>query len=200
VKVPEELPAEQACLIGCAVATGVMSVLETAKVPRGARVAVIGCGAVGLSAIQGARIAGAEEIRAIDLDERKLEQARQFGATDTGPGKVDYVFDVVGRKQTFEQALSMVATGGTVVLIGLSPAGEKAEIDLPKLFGRRARILVSHGGDHLPQEDFPRLARWALEGKLDLAGMVTRTAPLSDWREALDAMRSGEVIRTVLLP
>jgi Zn-dependent alcohol dehydrogenase len=200
VKVPEALPAEQACLIGCAVATGVMSVLETAKVPAGARVAVIGCGAVGLSVIQGARIAGAAEIRAIDLDERKLEQARRFGATHTEPGKVDYVFDVVGRKQTFEQALGMTATGGTVVLIGLSPAGETAEIDLPKLFARRARILVSHGGDHLPQEDFPRLAHWALEGTLDLASMVTRTAPLDGWSDALEAMKDGTVIRTVLTP
>jgi Zn-dependent alcohol dehydrogenase len=113
---------------------------------------------------------------------------------------VDFVFDVVGRKQTFEQALGMIATGGTVVLIGLSPAGETAAIDLPKLFARRARILVSHGGDHLPQEDFPRLAQWALEGKLDLAGMVTRTAPLDGWRDALDAMRDGSVIRTVLVP
>jgi S-(hydroxymethyl)mycothiol dehydrogenase len=200
VKIPRELPVEQACLIGCAVATGVMSVLETAKVWEGARVAVIGCGAVGLSVIQGARIAGASEIRAIDLDERKLEQARSFGATHTDPGKVDFVFDVVARKQTFEQALGMIATGGTVVVIGLSPAGEIAEVDLPALFGRRARILVSHGGDHLPQEDFPKLAQWALEGKLDLAGMVTRTAGLDAWSDAFDAMRGGTVIRTVLTP
>jgi S-(hydroxymethyl)mycothiol dehydrogenase len=198
-KVPRELPVEQACLIGCAVATGVMSVLETAKVWEGARVAVIGCGAVGLSVIQGARIAGASEIRAIDLDERKLEQALRFGATHTEPGPVDFVFDVVGRRATFEQALGLIGTGGTVVLIGLSPAGEKAEIDLPKLFGRRARILVSHGGDHL-STDFPRLADWALEGKLDLAGMVTRTAPLEGWAEALQAMQDGDVIRTVLTP
>lgn len=200
VKVPRELPVEQACLLGCAVATGVMSVLETAQVPPGASVAVIGCGAVGLSVIQGARIAGAAEIRAIDVDPRKLEQAGAFGATHTAPGKADYVFDVVARKQTFEQALSLVATGGTVVLIGLSPAGETAELDLPRLFARRTRILVSHGGDHLPSEDFPRLAQWALEGKLDLARMVTRTAPLDGWREAFDAMRDGAAIRTVLTP
>jgi Zn-dependent alcohol dehydrogenase len=200
VRVPPELPVEQACLIGCAVATGVMSVLETARVPPGARVAVIGCGAVGLSVIQGARIAGASEIRAIDLDERKLEQATRFGATHTEPGPADFVFDVVGRGSTFEQALGLVATGGTVVLIGLSPAGEKAQVDLPALFGRRASILVSHGGDHLPAEDFPRLAHWALDGTLDLAGMVTRTAPLDAWDDALSAMRGGDVIRTVLLP
>jgi Zn-dependent alcohol dehydrogenase len=200
VKVPDELPVEQACLIGCAVATGVMSVLETARVWEGARVAVIGCGAVGLSVVQGARIAGAGEIRAIDVDERKLEQARRFGATDVGEGPVDFAFDVVGRRSTFELALRMLATGGTAVLIGLSPAGEKAEVDLPALFARRARILVSHGGDHVAQEDFPRLAQWALEGKLDLAGMVTRTASLEDWQEAFDAMQEGAVIRTVLIP
>ena len=100
----------------------------------------------------------------------RLEQALRFGATHTEPGPVDFVFDVVGRRATFEQALGMIATGGTVVLIGLSPSGETAELDLPALFGRRARILVSHGGDHLPQEDFPRLAQWALDGQLDLAG------------------------------
>lgn len=197
---PAELPVEQACLIGCAVATGVMSVLETARVPAGARVAVIGCGAVGLSVVQGARIAGAAEIRAFDLDERKLEQARAQGAVDGEPGdRVDFAFDVVGRRQTFELALSLLATGGTAVLIGLSPAGERAEVDLPRLFARRARILVSHGGDHLP-EDFPRLARRALDGELDLASMVTRVAPLDTWQEAFDAMRSGDVVRTVLTP
>jgi Zn-dependent alcohol dehydrogenase len=200
VKVPSELPAEQACLIGCAVATGVMSVLETARVWEGARVGVIGCGAVGLSVIQGARIAGASEIRAIDIDAQKLEQATQFGATHTEPGPVDFVFDVVGRTQTFEQALRMIASGGTVFLIGLSPAGEQATVDLPSLFRRRARILVSHGGDHLPHEDFPRLAQWALDGSLDLASMVTRTGRLGDWSEALDAMQDGHVIRTVLTP
>jgi S-(hydroxymethyl)mycothiol dehydrogenase len=200
VKVARELPVEQACLIGCAVATGVMSVLETAKVWEGARVAVIGCGAVGLSVIQGARIAGASEIRALDVDESKVAQAGRFGATDTEPGPVDFVFDVVGLRSTFEQALGLTVAGGTVVLIGLAPAGEKVELDLPALFAKRARILVSHGGDHLPQEDFPRLAEWALEGRLDLAGMVTRTAPLAGWDDALAAMQGGDVIRTVLTP
>jgi S-(hydroxymethyl)glutathione dehydrogenase/alcohol dehydrogenase len=176
-----------------------MSVLETARVEAGSRVAVIGCGGVGLSVVQGARIAGAAEIRAIDPDERKVEEAMRFGATDVGPGPADYVFDVVGRKETFEQALGLVATGGTVVLIGLSPAGETATVQLPKLFGRRARIVVSHGGDHLP-EDFPRLAQYALDGQLDLARLVTRTAPLAEWREALDALEDGSVLRTVLTP
>jgi len=200
VKVPRELPVEQACLLGCAVATGVLSVLETAKVWEGARVAVIGCGAVGLSVVQGARLAGASVIRALDLDERKSTQALSFGATTTEPGPVDFVFDAVARGTTFAQGLSLLASGGTYVLIGLSPGGEHAKIDLPRLFAKRARILVSHGGDHLASEDFPRLADWALEGELDLAAMVTRTAGLDGWREALDAMRSGDVIRTVLIP
>jgi Zn-dependent alcohol dehydrogenase len=197
--VPRELPVEQACLIGCAVATGVMSVLETARVWKGARVAVIGCGAVGLSAVQGARIAGASEIRAIDLDERKREQARRFGATHTEPGPVDFVFDVVARRQTFADGLAMLANGGTYVLVGLSPSGERVELDLPRLFAKRTRILVSHGGDHVP-DDFPRLAQWALEGRLDLASMVTRTDGLDGWSEAFDAMKDGSVIRTVLVP
>jgi Zn-dependent alcohol dehydrogenase len=199
VRVSRELPAEQACLIGCAVATGVMSVLETAKVWEGARVAVIGCGAVGLSVVQGARIAGASEIRALDLDARKAEQATRFGATHTDAGTVDFVFDVVARRQTFEDGIAMLASGGTYVLIGLSPGGERAEVELPRLFAKRARILVSHGGDHVP-DDFPELAQWALDGKLDLASMVTRTAGLDGWRDAFDAMRDGNVIRTVLVP
>jgi Zn-dependent alcohol dehydrogenase len=200
VKMPAELPVEQACLIGCAVATGVMSVLETAKVWEGARVAVIGCGAVGLSVIQGARIAGASEIHAIDTDPRKAEQALRFGATSTEPGKADFVFDVVARGSTFEQAFSLLAQRGTIIQVGLSSPSEKVELGLADVFAKRTRILVSHGGDHLPQEDFPRLAQWALEGKLDLASMVTRTAPLEAWSDAFDAMRNGEVIRTVLQP
>jgi S-(hydroxymethyl)mycothiol dehydrogenase len=199
VKVPRELPVEQACLLGCAVATGVMSVLETARVWEGARVAVIGCGAVGLSVIQGARIAGASEIRALDVDERKLEQALRFGATHTGEGPVDFAFDVVGRGSTFELALSLLAGGGTAVLIGLSPAGETATIDLPAFFTKRTTVRVSHGGDHLPQEDFPRLADYALRGELDLAGMVTKTIALDDVMDAFEDMRQGNVIRSVVL-
>lgn len=200
VKVPRELPPEQACLIGCAVATGVMSVLETAKVWEGARVSVIGCGAVGLSVVQGARIAGASEIHALDVDPRKAEAALRYGATSTEPGPSDFVFDVVARKQTFAQALDLIVSGGTVVLIGLSPAGEVADVSLPKLFAKRARIVVSHGGDHLPEEDFPRLAQWALDDTLDLASMVTRTDTLDGWDAAFDAMKDGDVIRTVLTP
>jgi Zn-dependent alcohol dehydrogenase len=199
VKVPAELPLEQACLISCAVATGVMSVLETARVPVGASVAVIGCGAVGLSVVQGARIAGASEIRAIDIDERKQEQALRFGATHTGEGPVDFAFDVVGRRATFELALRLLRGGGTAILIGLSPAGEKAEVDLPGFFAKRTTVRTSHGGDHLPHEDFPRLAQWALEGKLDLEGMVTKRIALDSVPQAFEDLKAGEVIRSVIV-
>ncbi|HSC73987.1 MAG TPA: alcohol dehydrogenase catalytic domain-containing protein [Gaiellaceae bacterium] len=200
VKVPGELPLEQACLIGCAVATGVMAVLETAQVPEGASVAVIGCGAVGLSVVQGARIAGAARIRAIDLDAAKQQRALEFGATDVGEGPVDFAFDVVGRRSTFELALKLLRGGGTAVLIGLSPAGEKAELELPRFFAKRITIRASHGGDHLPHEDFPRLVQWALDGNLDLAGMVTNRIALEDAPRALDELRSApDLIRSVIV-
>lgn len=200
IPVPDEMPSEQACLIGCAIATGVGSVLETAKVWEGARVGVIGCGAVGLSVVQGARIAGASAIHALDLDERKLDAARAFGATDTGPGaRLDFVFDVVGRPETFAQGLEMLGHAGTLVYIGLPQPGATASLDLNAFFDRRTRILVSHGGDHWPAEDFPRLARWALEGELDLGAMVTKTISLKDVPAAFEDLRRGNVIRSVIV-
>ncbi len=204
IKVPPELPPEQACLLGCAVATGVGAVLHTARVWPGASVAVIGCGAVGLSVVQGARIAGADRIVAVDLDPRKLESAARFGATETAtPGEleeleVDFVFDVVGRPETFEEALRSLALGGTATLIGLSPPGAKASVELAPFFDRRSTVFVSHGGDHLPAEDFPLLARLALEGRLDLAGMVSRVISLDQVVAAFDDMKRGDVIRSVV--
>ncbi len=200
IRIPEGLPPEQACLIGCAVATGVGSVLETAQVWEGARVGVIGCGAVGLSAVQGAGIAGASEIHALDLDEQKLDAARRFGATQTGPGEqLDFVFDVVGRPETVTQGLAMLGHAGTLVYIGLPQPEARAELELNPFFDRRTRILVSHGGDHWPAVDFPRLAQWALDGELDLAGMVTKTIALDDVERAFDDLQRGDVIRSVIV-
>jgi S-(hydroxymethyl)mycothiol dehydrogenase len=196
------LPADEACLIGCAIATGVCSVLKTAEVWEGARVGVIGCGAVGVSIIQGARIAGAAEIHALDLDERKLEAARQFGATHTGAEeaqRLDFVFDVVGRPETVAQALSMLGHAGTLVYIGLPQPGTEATLPLDYAFDRRLRFLVSHGGDHVPAEDFPRLAALAAEGRLDLGGMVTKRIALDDVVQAFEDMEAGEVIRSVVV-
>jgi S-(hydroxymethyl)mycothiol dehydrogenase len=200
VPVASELPAEQACLLGCAVATGVCSVLKTARVWEGARVGVIGCGAVGLSVVQGARVAGASEIYALDLDEGKLEQARRFGATHTGETeRLDFVFDVVGRPETVALGLRMLGHAGTLVYIGLPQPGAQAAVPLDVLFNRRARVLVSHGGDHVPAEDFPFLAQLALDGKLDLAGMVTKRIALDDVGQAFRDMEAGEVIRSVVV-
>lgn len=200
IPVAEDLPAEQACLIGCAVATGVGSAVHTAGVWEGARVAVIGCGAVGVSVIQGARIAGAAEIYAVDVDEQKLAAAMQFGATHTGPGeKLDFAFDVVGRPETVARGLGMLGHAGTLVYIGLPEPGSSATIGLEELFSGRLRIVVSHGGDHWPAKDFPQLAAWAREGKLDLEGMVTQTLGLEDIDRAFADMKSGNVIRSVIL-
>jgi S-(hydroxymethyl)mycothiol dehydrogenase len=200
IPIAEDIPAEQACLIGCAVATGVGSAVHTAGVWEGARVAVIGCGAVGVSVIQGARIAGAGEIYADDLDEQKLAAAMQFGATHTGPGeKLDFVFDVVGVPQTVAQGIEMLGHAGTLVYIGLPRPGATAAIDLGDVFDRRLRIVVSHGGDHWPAKDFPQLASWAREGKLDLEGMVTQTLELDEIGRAFADMKSGNVIRSVIL-
>jgi S-(hydroxymethyl)mycothiol dehydrogenase len=202
VRLPVELPAEQACLLGCAVATGVCSVLKTAEVWEGARVGVIGCGAIGLSVIQGARVAGAAEIHALDLDERKLDAARRFGATHSGEAeaqRLDFVFDVVGRPETVAQALAMLGHAGTLIYIGLPQPDAEAVIPLEYAFDRRVRIIVSHGGDHVPAEDFPRLAALAQEGRLDLAGMVTKRIRLDDVDQAFADMEAGEVIRSVVL-
>ena len=199
VAVPDGLPLEQACLVGCAVATGVGSALETAQVWEGARVGVIGCGAVGLSVVQGARIAGAAEIYALDIDERKLAAAERFGATHRGPGeRLDFVFDVVGRPETVQQGLSMLGHAGTLVYSGLPQPGSEVALSLERLFDRRVRILVSHGGDHVPGEDFPRLLQLALDGELDLAGMVTKTIALEDVDRAFDELKAGDVIRSVI--
>jgi S-(hydroxymethyl)mycothiol dehydrogenase len=196
-----ELPMEQACLLGCAIATGVCSVLKTAAVWEGARVAVIGCGAVGLSVIQGAQIAGAEEIYALDLDERKLEAATRFGATHTGEGeRLDFVFDVVGRPETVALGIRMLGHAGTLVYIGLPQPGAEAALPLDYAFDRRLRILVSHGGDHVPAEDFPMLAQLAVDGRLDLAGMVTKRIGLDDVGQAFEDMEAGDVIRSVVVP
>lgn len=202
VKVPHELPPEWACLLGCAVATGVGAVTHTTPVWKGARVAVIGCGGVGLAAIQGARIAGAAEIVAVDPDEGTHDAAVRLGATsavaEPGEVKVDLAYEVVGRPEAVATAIRMLDHGGTATMIGVPRAGSSAELDLQTFFDARATLRVSHGGDHLPAEDFPWLARLALDGELDLATMVTRTIGLADVPAGLDDLRGSHVGRTVV--
>jgi len=200
VPIADDVPPAQACLIACCVATGVGSVLNTAQVWEGARVGVIGCGAVGLSVVQGARIAGASEIYAIDLNERKVELARSFGATHGGPGeRLDFVFDVVGRPETVAQGLELLGHASTLVYIGLPQPDSAVPVELEPLFDKRLRILVSHGGDHLPAEDFPQFSEWAANGELDLAGMVSQTIGLEEAPAALEGLDRSDAVRTVIV-
>jgi S-(hydroxymethyl)mycothiol dehydrogenase len=150
--------------------------------------------------VQGARIAGAAEIHALDLDERKVEQACRFGAARTGEAeRLDFVFDVVGRPETIALGLRMLGHAGTLVQIGLPQPGAEAAISLERLFDRRLRILASHGGDHVPADDFPLLTELALSGKLEVAGMVTKRIALEDVEQAFADMEAGEVIRSVVV-
>jgi S-(hydroxymethyl)mycothiol dehydrogenase len=205
IPVPDELPPEQACLLGCAVATGVGAALTTSPVWPGARVAVLGCGGVGLSVVQGARIAGAAQVLAIDREPRKLEWARQLGATETATAispdhEVDFAFDAVGIPATLEEAVGILAHGGVATLIGVPKKGERASLDLKHLFDFRVQLRVCHGGDMLPSEDIPRLAQLALDGQLDLASMVSRTIRLDEVEDAFGDMAAGRVIRSVVTP
>jgi S-(hydroxymethyl)mycothiol dehydrogenase len=187
------------------------AVLNTSPVWEGSEVAVIGCGGVGLSAVQGARLAGAARIVAIDVAAQKLEWARTFGATEVvdaskedvveAVGGVDFAYDAVGRGETLQQAVRMLRLGGTATLIGLPHADTEATFRLggnDGLFQRRATIRVSHGGDHLPAEDIPLWAHYAVDGKLDLAGMVSRTIGLDDVESAFEELKAGTVIRSVI--
>jgi S-(hydroxymethyl)mycothiol dehydrogenase len=219
VEVPRELPAEQACLLGCAVVTGVGAVLRTSPARAGSTVVVIGCGGVGLAAVQGARLAAAGKIVAVDVVEGKLEWARSFGATDVvhageqdpveavralTDGGADFVYDVVGRPETLAQAVRMLGHLATATLVGVPPP--RAEVTFPldegrafNFWVRRATLRSCYGGEQLPAEDFPWLAQLALEGKLDLAGMVTKTIGLGDVEAAFEEMERGDVIRSVVL-
>lgn len=217
IPVPRELPVEQACLLGCAVATGFGAVIHTSPAWPGSTVAVIGCGGVGLAAVQGARFAQASRIVAIDVAAQKLDRARALGATEVvdasqkdaveavrglteGEG-VDFAYDAVGRGKTLEQAVRMLGLGGTATLIGIPHDHETATLVLggdEGFFLRRGTIRVSHGGDHLPAEDIPQLARYALEGKLDLAAMVSRTITLDEVERAFEDLMKGTVIRSVV--
>ena len=215
IPVPDAIPLEKACLMACGVVTGVGAALNTAKVRRGSRVAVIGCGAVGLSVVQGARIAGADRIVAVDLIPQKLEWARQFGATDTvdarsgdpveaaraaAGGPLDYAFEVVGLPATIAQAVGMVGYGGTVVIVGVPPTDSTVTLPLARggLFNKKVTLASCSGGDMVPSEFFPRLMRWYLDGTLLLDEMVTREIGLDEVEDAFTAMTSGTVIRSVI--
>ena len=214
VKVRDEMPLDRAALIGCGVTTGVGAALRTAQVEAGATVAVVGCGGVGLSIVQGCRIAGAARIIAIDTEAWKLELARKVGATDgvdarrgdpvealralTGTG-VDYSFEAIGLAATIRQAYEMTKKGGTFVLVGVPSAGE--DVSFPGLdivFGEK-RIQGSLMGSNAFRVDMPRYVDFYLNGQLLLDEIISARRPLEEINLCFDEMRSGTSARSVIV-
>jgi S-(hydroxymethyl)mycothiol dehydrogenase len=206
---------EVAGLLGCGVMAGLGAALNTAPVSRGDSVAVIGCGGVGDAAVLGASLAGAVRVIAVDVDDRKLEWARQFGATDlvnsrasdpvdrirelTGGFGADVVIDAVGRPETYRQAFYGRDLAGTVVLVGVPTPEMRLELPLLDVFGRGGALKSSWYGDCLPARDFPMLIDLHLEGRLPLEKLVSETIALDEVEKALGKMERGEVLRSVVV-
>ncbi|MDR2255728.1 MAG: Zn-dependent alcohol dehydrogenase [Arthrobacter sp.] len=215
IKVRDDAPLDVIAVVGCAVATGVGAVLNTAAVEPGSTVAVIGCGGVGLNVVQGAKLAGADRIVAIDVLPEKTAMAVQFGATDRIDGSkgdaveqllalipdgVDYAFDAIGRTITTEQAIKMLGLGGAAVIVGLPPTGAKASFEPLVLAEADQRILGSNYGSVRPAIDIPALVDKYMDGQLKLDPLISGRRPLAEAREALDELESGAALRTLLIP
>lgn len=213
IRVPRDVPLDALATIGCAVITGVGAVLNAAQVPPGARVAVIGAGGVGLNVVQGAAIAGAGEIIAIDTRPAPLAIARQFGATfavdaavdvpaavrDRTDGRgADFVFDTVGSPATLTAALSAAKKGGTVVITGLSRVDAQGAIAMFPFVMQEKRLVGSVYGSGRPLRDIPRLVALYQEGRLKLRELVARTYSLDRVNDALDALAAGDGGRGVV--
>jgi S-(hydroxymethyl)glutathione dehydrogenase / alcohol dehydrogenase len=214
IPVPQEIPFDRACLIGCGVMTGVGAAVRQARVALGSSVVVIGCGAVGLNVIQGARLAGAGPIIAIDLDRKRLDLALGFGATHhvCGTGSevldqvralthgrgADYSFEAAGRAATFRLAVEATRPGGDVVWLGKIPVNEEVAFRWGSLMGER-RIVRSSYGNARPRRDFPWLAEEYLAGRLKLDELITQRIRLEDINGGFAALAKGEGIRTVIL-
>ena len=212
VKVREDVPFELLALIGCGVTTGLGAALNTAKVEPGSTVCVIGCGGVGLSAIQGSVLAGALRVIAVDSVETKLTMAQEFGATDlidssgggvvqkirdiTGGG-VDFSFEAIGLKDTAEQAFDMLRPGGTATIIGMIPQGTKIELD-GQSFLREKRIQGSSMGSNRFRVDMPRYIEFYLQGRLKLEEMVSKRLKLDQVNGAFEDMKEASVARSVI--
>ncbi len=214
-KVDPAVKPEVAGLLGCGVMAGLGAALNTAGVSRGDSVAVIGCGGVGDAAILGASLAGAATIIAVDVDDRKLEWARQFGATHvinsaqadpveairelTGGNGADVAIEAVGRPETYRQAFYARDLAGTVVLVGVPTPEMRLELPLLDVFGRGGALKSSWYGDCLPSRDFPMLVGLHLQGRLPLEKFVSETIGLADVEAAFGRMQRGEVLRSVVL-
>jgi S-(hydroxymethyl)mycothiol dehydrogenase len=202
-------------LLGCGIMAGIGAAINTGGVTRGDSVAIIGCGGVGDGAIAGAALAGAAKIIAVDVDDRKLEWARGFGATHTvnsretdpveavraltGGNGADVVVEAIGRPETYEQAFYARDLAGTVVLVGVPTPDMKIELPLLDVFGRGGALKSSWYGDCLPSRDFPMLVDLYLQGRLDLDGFVSETIGLDDVEAAFAKMQRGEVLRSVVM-
>jgi len=213
VKIRKDMPLDRAALIGCAVTTGFGAVINTARVDVGSTVAVIGCGGVGLSAINGAAIAGAGRIIAVDIKGSKLNLAKHFGATDvvdasrTDPveavremtgGGVEYSFEALGLKQTSEQAFRMLRASGAATIIGMVPEGQMIEISGADLLSDKKLQGSNMGSNHF-RVDMPRFVDFYLAGKLKLDDMISRRIRLEEINEAFAEMKRGEVARSVIV-
>jgi S-(hydroxymethyl)glutathione dehydrogenase/alcohol dehydrogenase len=212
IPVPDDVPLDAASLVGCSVMTGVGAVTNTAKIEAGSTVAVIGCGGVGLNVIQGARLAGASRIIAVDLIETKLAAAREFGATDivdgsdkdavqtvqqmTGGG-VDYAFEAIGLTQTAEQAFNMAKRGGTAVVVGMLPIASMVQLPGAAFLGEK-RIIGSYYGSARQAYDMPWLMQLYRQKRLKIDELITRRYKLDQINEAYDALKKGEVNRSVI--
>jgi S-(hydroxymethyl)glutathione dehydrogenase/alcohol dehydrogenase len=215
VKVETDLPDDQLALVGCAITTGLGAVFNTARVVPGASVAVIGCGGVGQSVVQGARIAGAARIIAVDPGANKRDTALAFGATDTidptasdageeilaltGGRGADYTFEVVGSPATIADAFAWARRGGTVAIVGMPPWDSKVELSAFALASADKRLCGSLYGGAQAKRDIPLIVELAETGRLDLAGMVTRHVSLDEVNDAIRALEAGEEIRSVVV-
>jgi S-(hydroxymethyl)glutathione dehydrogenase/alcohol dehydrogenase len=212
IKIPKDVPFDVASLLGCGVMTGVGAAINAAKVEPGSSVVVFGCGGVGISVIQGARVAGAATIVAVDMVDSKLEWAKQFGATHavkpedlqavtqelTRGAGFDYGFEVVGRSQTIKAAYDATRRGGTTVVVGVGRADDMVEFSAFDLFYNEKNLRGTYYGSANVRRDFPRLLGLWRSGQLDLDGMITRRLALEDINDAFAALSSGEVIRQVI--
>ena len=215
VKVPADASPAAAGLIGCGIMAGLGAAVNTGGVGRGDSVAVFGCGGVGDAAIAGSRLAGAHTIIAIDIDDRKLQWARQFGATHTinarqtdpvtavreltGGHGVNVAIEAVGHPQTFEQAFYARDHAGTVVLVGVPNPEMTIELPLIEVFGRGGAVKSSWYGDCLPTRDFPMFIELYQQGRLDLDQFVSETIAIGDVEAAFHKMERGEVLRSVVV-
>jgi S-(hydroxymethyl)glutathione dehydrogenase / alcohol dehydrogenase len=215
VRVPDDFDLKIASLIGCGVLTGTGAALNTAHISPGDTVAVVGCGGVGLNVIQGARIAGAGEIIAVDMNETKLQLAKEFGATATVNASqgdpvsrvmamtsergADVAFEVIGLQQTIDQTLIMTRRGGQAILVGVPRMD--AKVSVPAFFGVVLAEKTIKGcwyGSSDVQRDVPRLIAYYRDGRLKLDELISRTITLDQVNEAFDAMKTGEVARSVI--